>query len=50
MLLLITSTVTNNREKDLIPVPALENGNYNVQYQRLDDEIVASGGKESFYS
>ncbi|KAH9738306.1 hypothetical protein KPL71_018746 [Citrus sinensis] len=45
----VTSTVTNNRAKDLLPIPALENGNYDVQYQRLDDENMASRGKESFY-
>lgn len=49
MLMLVTSTVTNNRAKDLLPIPALENGNYDVQYQRLDDENMASRGKESFY-
>ncbi|KAH9738307.1 hypothetical protein KPL71_018746 [Citrus sinensis] len=47
--ILLTSTVTNNRAKDLLPIPALENGNYDVQYQRLDDENMASRGKESFY-
>lgn len=31
-----------NSDKDPVPIPALENGSHNVQYQMLDGENVAS--------
>ncbi|ESR43483.1 hypothetical protein CICLE_v10011957mg [Citrus x clementina] len=46
---LIGLIIYSTTAKDLLPIPALENGNYDVQYQRLDDENMASRGKESFY-
>ncbi|KAJ0028871.1 hypothetical protein Pint_35961 [Pistacia integerrima] len=34
--------IYSTTDKDPVPIPALENGSHNVQYQMLDGENVAS--------
>ena len=45
--MLISCIAFYNSEKDPIPVPAVDNGNSNVQYQIVIDENVASSDKSS---